>query len=345
MKRTVPALLFALLSSGLAMAGGEGWSSDFAAAKKEAAESKKDLLMDFTGSDWCSWCIKLNKEVFSHDEFKNGVKDKFVLVEVDFPQDKSKLSEDTQKQNKELGDKYKIQGYPTILLADAEGRPFAKTGYEEGGPEKYVKHLDELRAKKDVRDKAFAEAAKAKGPEKAKALVAALKAMELEDEMVANFYGSVVEDIKSSDPQDTTGYAKGIAAKQRIAKFQEELNSFAEKEDHAGALALVDKTLKEGGFDAEAIQQITMMRCMIYAQTEKFDEAIKAAMDAKAAAPDSPLNGRIDGLIKQLEGAKKKAAEPKADDKEEDKADEKEDGDKDDSKEDEAEEKGDPAEH
>ena len=91
-----PAACFALLASAVAYAGGEGWTHDFEAAKKQAAAEKKDLLMDFTGSDWCGWCIKLNDEVFKHDVFKDGVKDKYVLVEVDFPQDKSKLDEATQ---------------------------------------------------------------------------------------------------------------------------------------------------------------------------------------------------------------------------------------------------------
>ena len=120
--------------SGFAVAGGEGWSSDFAASMKLAADSKEDLLVDFTGSDWCGWCIKLNKEVFSLEPFKAGVKGKFVLVEVDFPKDKSILSEDTIRQNKELGGKYEVEGYPTILLCDAGGKPYAKTGYQPGGP-------------------------------------------------------------------------------------------------------------------------------------------------------------------------------------------------------------------
>ena len=66
------AALLAVYGSGIAFAGGEGWSSDFAAAKKEAAASNKDLLVDFTGSDWCGWCIKLDKEVFSQEPFKAG---------------------------------------------------------------------------------------------------------------------------------------------------------------------------------------------------------------------------------------------------------------------------------
>ena len=108
-----------LLASSFGFAGGEGWTSDFAAAKAQAAKEGKDLLIDFTGSDWCGWCIKLNNEVFQHDPFKKGVADKFVLVELDYPRDKSKLDEKTIKQNDELKSTYEPQGFPTILLTNA----------------------------------------------------------------------------------------------------------------------------------------------------------------------------------------------------------------------------------
>ena len=305
---TTCAALVALYCSGIAVAGGEGWSSDFEAAKKQAAESKKDLLIDFTGSDWCSWCIKLNKEVFSHEPFKAGVKDKFVLVELDYPQDKSKLSAATLKQNEELAKKYPIGGYPTILLTDADGKPYAATGYEAGGPEAYVKHLDALRAKKAARDESFAAAAKASGVEKAKALVAALATMGLEDEMIANFYGDVAEQIKAADPKDETGFGKASAAKARLAAIQSELGVCAKKSDHEGALAVMDKALKEGGFDTEETQKMMMTRAMILGKLKKFDEAIKAMDEAKAFAPDSEMAAATDGIKVRLE-ADKKAAE------------------------------------
>ncbi|NQX03036.1 thioredoxin family protein [bacterium] len=304
-------VLVVLGGSGIAFAGGEGWSADFAAAKKEAAEAKKDLLVDFTGSDWCSWCIKLDKEVFNQAPFKAGVKDKFVLVELDYPEDKSKLSAATLKQNEELGKKYAVQGYPTILLTDADGRPYAATGYQDGGPEAYVKHLDELRAKKAARDQAFESATKAQGVDKAKALVAALGAMGLEDAMVTNFYGDVVEQIKAADPKDETGFGKAAALKVRLAAFQEELGVLAQKQDFDGALALVDKTLKDGGLGAVETQQIMMTRAMIYAEQKKFDLALKAADEAKAVAPTSPMAGGIDEFKASIEAAKKPSAEGK----------------------------------
>lgn len=289
---------------GSAFAGGEGWSQDYEAAKKQAAADGKDLLIDFTGSDWCGWCIKLNDEVFKHEPFKTGVKDSFVLVELDYPRDKSKLSEETQKQNAELGEKYAVSGYPTILLCDAGGRPYAATGYQPGGPEKYVAHLNELRERKVKRDEAFAAAAKVEGVDRAKALVTALDAMELEDGMVANFYGDIASQISKADPEDETGFAKKSAVKKRLMQFQEKLQEIGRKRDHAAALALVDDTLKEGGFDKEVTQQMMMTRAVILVQQKKFDEALKAADEAKAFDPASEMSGQIDGFRKQIEAMK-----------------------------------------
>ena len=308
--------MLALHTSGHVFAGGEGWLTDIDAAKKTASESKKDLLIDFTGSDWCGWCIKLNDEVFKHDAFKAGVKDSFVLVEIDFPRAKDQLPEDARKRNTELAEKYAVQGYPTILLCDAEGKPYAATGYQKGGPEKYVDHLNELRKNKIKRDEAFAKAAKANGVEKAKALVAALDAMKLDEKVVANFYGDIAEQVIAADPKDETGFAKKAESGKRLEEFQKSLQELGAKGDHEGALALVGKTLKEGGFDTESTLQIMMTRSAIFASTGKFDEAIKAADEAKAYAPESPMAPMIDQFRKRLEQGKEETKKtPEAGDK------------------------------
>lgn len=304
---TICAAMLAL--HGAAFAGGEGWTSDFAAAKTKAAEEKKDLLIDFTGSDWCGWCIKLNDEVFKKDPFKAGVKDTFVLVEIDSPQDKSKLSAETQKQNTELAEKYAVQGFPTILLCDADGLPYASTGYQKDGPEKYVEHLNELRGRKTRRDEAFASAQKSEGVEKAKALVAALDAMGLNDALVEKFYGEIGKQIIAADSKDETGFAKKAADAKRMADFQSALEGYAKKNDMDGALELVNKTIKEGGFSTEETQQMMMTRAVIYAQQAKFDDALKAVDEAIAVAPDSSMIPGIQGFRKRIEDGQKKAAE------------------------------------
>ncbi|BCU75921.1 thioredoxin family protein [Luteolibacter sp. LG18] len=306
------AAVTALFCSGAALASGEGWVTDFEAAKKQAAAEKKDLLIDFTGSDWCGWCIKLDKEVFSEEAFKTGVKDKFVLVSLDFPrkpENVEKLGETLKAQNSELQKKFAIRGFPTIMLCDATGKPFAKTGYQEGGPEKYVAHLDGLLANKKTRDEALAAAGKAQGPEKAKQLVAALKAMDLDDGAVASFYGDIAEQIKAADPNDESGFAKAAAAKEKKAAFEKELTTLLRAKDTAGAIALIDRTIQTGDLDPETKQQMTMAKTSVYAQAGKFDEAVKVCDEAIALAPDSKSVPRIQAFKEQLGMAKSKAAD------------------------------------
>jgi len=126
----------------------EGWVADFDEAVKIAKAEKKDLFVDFTGSDWCGWCKKLDAEVFSKEEFLTAVKKDFVLVALDFPRDEAvKAKVPNPKRNAELNDKYGIRGYPTILLMTPEGTVYGQTGYQKGGPVKYVEHLAELRTK------------------------------------------------------------------------------------------------------------------------------------------------------------------------------------------------------
>jgi thioredoxin-related protein len=219
-------------------AAGELWVSDFEKAKQTAAAEGKDLLIDFTGSDWCSWCIKLHKEVFDLDAFKTAGPKNFILVEIDFPQNKSKLSKETQEQNAKLQTQFGIQGFPTIILADAQGRPYAQTGYQAGGPEKYLPHLDELRAVKGKRDEAWKKAEGAQGVEKAKFLAAGLKT--LNEDLVAQHYSKVIAEITSLDPKDETGVGSAMGFKTDLATLQGEIGTVAGKDGSAAARKKAD---------------------------------------------------------------------------------------------------------
>ena len=120
------------------------WTTDFAQALKDAKKDKKLLLVDFTGSDWCGWCIRLDNEVFSKEEFAKYAEKNLVLVKIDFPKRKAQSSEEKARNNK-LAQKYGVQGLPTILLMDADEKVILQTGYQPGGPEAYIKHLEDAR--------------------------------------------------------------------------------------------------------------------------------------------------------------------------------------------------------
>ncbi len=120
--------------------GHAGWLTDFDAAKKLAAERKVPILADFSGSDWCGWCIKLDKEVFSKKAFQDYATKNVVLFLADFPSRKQ-LPAKVTKQNEKLAETYKVRGFPTVLLLDNKGKVLGRTGYQAGGPEAYIKHV------------------------------------------------------------------------------------------------------------------------------------------------------------------------------------------------------------
>jgi|GEM_PF-811281 thioredoxin-related protein len=158
--------LAALLLLAATVARADLWTDDFEEAKAQAKAENKFLLLDFTGSDWCGWCKRLDAEVFEKSDFKNYAKDNLVLVKLDFPRGFS-LKKKTAEQNDKLAKEFGITGYPSIILLDPDGKKLTKTGYQDGGAEAYVQHLESLLAnerKKIGPVKAAAAATAGAGP-------------------------------------------------------------------------------------------------------------------------------------------------------------------------------------
>jgi thioredoxin-related protein len=125
----------------------EGWSDNLEKALEKAKAEKKSVLVEFTGSDWCPPCIAMRKNVFTKKEFVDAASKKFILVELDFPKGNEELS----KKNEPMAEKYKIEGFPTVILLDSTGKEFTRF-FASGFPtvEGFLKHLDESLEKKDM---------------------------------------------------------------------------------------------------------------------------------------------------------------------------------------------------
>lgn len=122
-----------------------GWETDLKKAQDLARSSHKLVLLDFTGSDWCGWCIRLDKDILSKPAFKDYANKNLVLVEIDFPRRKSQ-SDDLKKQNQELAAKYQVEGFPTIVLLNGDGQKVWRfDGYFADGPEKFIEQLEKAR--------------------------------------------------------------------------------------------------------------------------------------------------------------------------------------------------------
>ena len=119
------------------------WVTDYKKAQEDAKAGKKLMLLEFTGSDWCGWCMKLDKEVFSTPEFQNYASRNLILVKLDFPRRRPQ-TEALKKQNEQLAQKYGIQGFPTIIVLNGQGEKVGELGYMEGGPSPFLAKLETL---------------------------------------------------------------------------------------------------------------------------------------------------------------------------------------------------------
>lgn len=289
-------------------AADEAWKTDYEAARKAAETTGKGMLLNFTGSDWCPPCIMLEKAVLGTGTFQEAAGEDYVLTKLDFPQDPASIDESTRAINEKLGERYGISGYPTLVLTDSEGRPFATTGYMDVGVDEYLKHLDELSEIRSQRDKAFAEAMDLEGAERAEAMANALKGVPIDHELYLEFYPDQVEVIKKADPSDETGFVRMLADGKEFKDYQLKLNGLAQGGDHRGALALTSEMIDKGKYDGSLLQHLYYSKGMILAELREFDKALEATNEAKKIVTTERARMAIEQVQEQIRAMEKEAS-------------------------------------
>ncbi len=138
----VCALIIGGASYGEAAQSQVNWTTNYQDALNQAKQNSKPILLFFTGSDWCTWCQKLEHEVFQSPDFASSVGDKFIFVKLDYPRS-FRLDYQTEAQNQRLQEKYNIRAYPTVIVIDGnEG--FLGNVNRNGSVQKYVSDLVQL---------------------------------------------------------------------------------------------------------------------------------------------------------------------------------------------------------
>lgn len=309
----------------LAQEGGEKgakWIQDFAKAKEQAKAEKKHLLVDFTGSDWCSWCQKLDKEVFDTAPFQAAAPKDFVLVKIDFPQDESLVTKEIKAQNEKLQGEYSIEGFPTILLMDADGHVYAATGYEPGGPEKYLTMLSDKKKKGDVFVAAMTRADAAKGADRAKALAEAIDG--LDAEVASAHHLALMEEIVKLDADGKAGckakyegkvteIAEAKSVQTEMRAMQELLGPLMQNGEGDKALAKLEEIAKAPK-NVGQHQAALFFKGMVIMDTSGDTKAALASLDAaKALKPTSAIAKQIDMIVPQIKKAAEKQGGEKGD--------------------------------
>ncbi|SRX54397.1 thioredoxin family protein [Aequorivita sp. CIP111184] len=142
MKKTF--FIVSILLFSFSFVNAQEWQTDFKTAEKLASEENRPIILVFQGSDWCAPCIKLDREIWSSDEFKSYAKEHFVMLQADFPRRKANaLSDEQQEKNNQLAEKYNTQGYfPFVVVLDKDGHVLGEAGYEKTTPTAYIDKLE-----------------------------------------------------------------------------------------------------------------------------------------------------------------------------------------------------------
>lgn len=119
------------------------WLTNLNEAMQQASEKDRNIILVFQGTDWCAPCIKLQREIWDSEEFKNYAKEHFILLKAEFPRKKkNQLQKEQQEENNRLAEKYNKQGYfPLVVVLDKDGKVLGTTGYKKVSPDAYINIL------------------------------------------------------------------------------------------------------------------------------------------------------------------------------------------------------------
>ena len=278
-----------------------GWFNNYEAAKEQAVKEHKDMLLVFSGSDWCHWCQKLQEEVFSQKKFNQEAEKNFILLEIDFPRKKD-IADTIKEQNQNLAKKYAVQGFPTVILAEADGKPYAQTGYQQGGTDVYLSQLKNFRDSKNNRDNLLREAKKATGFERAKLLDQALVIMI--DHHILGDRNQLMDEIIKLDPDNKAGLKEKYILQHKVAPIEKALQKTGNFDQ---ALTDIDTLLKkETKLKPEDRQRLYLFKASICLKGKKDKEAgISNLEQAAKTAPNTKIAKQIPDIIVSIRGTKK----------------------------------------
>jgi len=323
-----------LLLSSRGVSAGDRWLPDLDEGRRLAAARGKDLLINFTGTAWCAPCVELEYDIFEQPEFE-PVSEHFVLVRLDFPASEEDLPPELREKYVAWKERYGIRAFPTVILADATGRPYALTGNVGLGPDDYVRHLSELRTIRERRDAALSEASRSQGLVKARHLDKALSALRegfgsrdgesMKEDSLVRFYRPQIEQLlalagveEGAALRDT--YQDVLEAERergRIREIDERLQAIQDEEGLDAAIGFVDRELARAR-TPEPRNQLRLTRLILLEWANRHEEALSYAEQCieddsyssesrrwfrERMAYDLEKLGRIDEAVAMLDAA------------------------------------------
>lgn len=301
-----PVLGVLSLASAVVCSASPVWETDWSKALEKAGKSGQPVLVDFTGSDWCPGCIYLRKNIFDTDAFAKYAGDNnFMLVELDFPRTEGKMPPEQLKFHEELMRRYGISVFPSVLMMEGNGAPYAKIVGPSRTVEEYLKKLAAAGETRLKLKEAVAAARALEGKEKLEKLVQAIKLL---PEDLQPYQKELIAEISALDPEDKYGFAGKAEKAVTLAAQRLMMEQFYKK--HAGPFSA--EKVRAG--QEEALQMLEKrdllpaIRLEIakyvsdgYALERNYPKALEYLNMARAADPESPAAKKLEPWINNMQ--------------------------------------------
>ncbi len=298
------------------------WFDAMPAALEKAKAERKSVLVDFTGTDWCPACIHLRTKIMDTPEFAAHAKDRYVMLELDFPRDLKKYSPEKQAANEVFRAQYGVDSFPTVLLLDSDGLPYAEMAGAAKDTSEYLSRLAEAEAILKKRNAAWEKVAGSQGLEEAKLLDAMLQTV---PDALRRHYEKVIVTIVANDLDDTLGYSKNMAKDnlrlQQKAAFEKLLASGQSKnqpEQLVEQVKLWNEFVETPDLDKDVAQPAWYHLAFLQAMRKDYAANVECLRKAYEVSPESDQAPRIKrwldhnekNLPKLLEQSGRAEAEP-----------------------------------
>ncbi len=273
------------------------WEDNFVIAKSKAYKENKDLFMLFTGSDWIELCQIYEKDILNQPAFRAELGDQFIMLKLDFPQ-KTPQPNNIRLQNQLLFAKYRIRGFPTVILADDDARPYAVLGYQKSSPKAHGALVATLQLTRQRRDQKLEAADKAEGVEKAKLLAEAIPV--LPGNLAARFYRDEMEQAIKADPENQTGKAAEFKRLIADVDYSNKMSKLNDEVRWSEMIELTDTYIVENKLQGLEKQNALLNKLGIQEKQGNVVEMLRTLQEIIAIDPTSGPGQKAQGVIAKM---------------------------------------------
>ncbi|MAS94303.1 MAG: hypothetical protein CMO55_13985 [Verrucomicrobiales bacterium] len=262
------------------------WHDDYQSGVEQARKEGKDLLLVFTATSWIEICEEFYKEILRQPDFMQPVSEKFVLIKLEYPKD-GKLQKEEAFQKSLLRDAYRVNGFPTVVFTDAEGRPFGMNGYMPVTPAEYA---EVALAIKDSHKKTLESreaAGNLSGIERAKKLIESVP--HLPGNFAARYYKEILEEVVELDPENTLGHTEKFRKLLADAEYATKMQVLAKDVQWQKMIDLSDQYIEDFGLEGTEKQKVLMNKAGVQKQQNNAVGMIQTLVEIVKIDETSPL--------------------------------------------------------